>query len=121
MREHNVVELSTEPGLYVRRSPNGGPILVLHSHVDDALVAIDGSEESRDLLHKLSEALNAGETLEEVTEEPRRHLGRVIFRDDQGRCVVQQEVKIEGIEKPHDSEDETRVLSEGELSQYRSL
>eukprot|EP00971_Amphidinium_carterae_P211335 4193137-Amphidinium_carterae.4 len=71
MREHNVGELNTEPGLYVRRDVNGNLILVLHSHVDDALVAIDGSEESRTLLNQLAKALNAQEMLEEVTEEPR--------------------------------------------------
>eukprot|EP00971_Amphidinium_carterae_P241892 4802954-Amphidinium_carterae.1 len=76
LKKFGVHEIVTEPGLYVYRDTNRRPILVLHSHVDDALVAIDGSSASVKLLSELASALNASETLEEITEEPRRHLGR---------------------------------------------
>eukprot|EP00971_Amphidinium_carterae_P189214 3756037-Amphidinium_carterae.1 len=121
LREFGVHEMTSEPGMYVLRGDDQLPIIAIHSHVDDALVAIDGTQRSLDLLHQLASALNAKDSLEEITSEPRRHLGRVIFRDGDGRFVVQQTLSFENLVETKPDEDLQRVLSSSELSQLRSI
>eukprot|EP00971_Amphidinium_carterae_P059409 1174898-Amphidinium_carterae.2 len=101
LKKFGVQEIITEPGLHVYRDASQQPIPVFHSHVDDALVAIDGSSGT------------CASTLEGITEE----------RNTSGRYVVQQTLNIDNLGEPKiaDDDDSQRALSPEKISRYRFL